>query len=55
MTETNLFELCLQHSVAQCGLPLQLPPAVLSQVEQLEHLLEFHHLPQHRKKGDMTR
>lgn len=42
-----LFKLRLQHSVAQCGLPLQLPPTVLAQVEQLKHLLEFYHLPKY--------
>lgn len=43
-----LFKLCLQYSMAQCGLPLQLPPTVLTQIEQLEHLLEFYHLPEHK-------
>lgn len=44
LTLPHLLELSLEHRVAQCGLPLQLPAAVLPQVKQLEHLLQFHHL-----------
>lgn len=30
--------------MAQCGLPLELPPTVLTQVKHLKHLLELYHL-----------
>lgn len=39
-----LFKFCLQHTMAQCWLPLQLPAAVFAQVEGLENLLQSHHL-----------
>ena len=42
--EAYLFELGSEHGVPQGGLPLQLAAAVLAQVEQLEHLLQLHHL-----------
>ena len=44
MAEAYLFKLGSEHGVAQGGLPLQLAAAVLAQVEQLEHLLQLHHL-----------
>ena len=34
------FEVSLQHAVAEVGLPLQLPPRILSVIELLEDLLQ---------------
>lgn len=51
-TLSHLLELSLEHRVAQRRLPLQLPAAVLPQVEELEHLLQLHHLPPHTRTDD---
>lgn len=40
--------------MTQRRLPLQLPAAVLPQVEELEHLLQFHHLPPHTHKENKS-
>lgn len=35
--------------MAERRLPLQLPTAVLPQIKQFEHLLEFHHLTKYEE------
>lgn len=52
-TACYLFELGLEDGVAERRLPLQLPAAVLPQVEELENLLQLHHLQKHQERHDI--